>query len=152
MDSSSNAWRADLHLRPSRIFLFLTTLLHAAALIALMQSGLPVPWRWSLAGALAVSLFMSWRCEARKEGTVVREQREDWWLHTGMHEGGATLRRVQVWRYLAVLDFLGHDERGSWRERVVILPDAVAPDEFRRLQVRLRYGSPTGKSQSSDAA
>lgn len=139
MNSFSPVWRADLRLRPSRLFLALSLALHLAAMVAVFASNLSVWSCLALVVALAISFCLSWWQELRKDGLIVRERENDWWLQDSAPGGCAELRRSQVWRYLVVMDFAGRDEGRCWRRRVVLLPDAVAPDAFRRLRVRLRY-------------
>lgn len=139
MNSFSPVWRVDLRLQPSRLFLALTLALHLAALLAVLANALPWSGRLVLAGLLGLSLWGSWRRETAQAGVIVREQEGGWWLEVGRRRGQAQLHRRQLWRYLVVMEFRGQGEQGSWRERVVVLPDAVPPEVFRRLQVRLRY-------------
>lgn len=73
-------------------------------------------------------------------GIALREQASSWWLETPQWQASAALQQARVWRYLVVMDFLCRDDKRSWRQRVVIFPDSVSADSFRRLRVRLRYG------------
>lgn len=80
----------------------------------------------------------------RRGGTRLTERGTDWWLETAGQCAGVELQQARSWRYLVVMDFRGSvqgpDGRQSvWRPRVVILPDAVTADEFRRLRVSLRH-------------
>lgn len=137
MDSSSRAWRIDLRLSPSRFLLALTVLLHLAAAGALLSSGLPYPLKGLLLLCLLVSGLLS--CRDGRRGAVLRERASDWWLETAERAGAVELVQARVWRYLVVMDFRGDAEGRAWRPRLVIFPDAVAADEFRRLRVSLRY-------------
>lgn len=140
MISSSSAWRVDLRLKPSRLFFCLALLLHAAVLLAVLTTGLALPLRLAIAAIVLLSLFFSWRQEKNNAGLMVREQETGFWLQAGKRQGLAELKRSQVWRYLVVMDFVCRSESGAWRRRVVVLPDAVDADTFRRLRVRLRHG------------
>lgn len=145
MSSFSPVWRVDLRLRPSRIAFFLLGLLHLAAALAVLCAALPV---WLQAILLAAIFLLALRACRREQGQalILREQGTDWWLENGTRVGHAELLSSQVWRYLVVMDFRVQDEQGVWRQHVVVLADAVAPDVFRRLRVRLRYGAlPTAK-------
>jgi len=136
LNSSLHVWRVDLRLRASRIFLLLILVLHVAAMAALLQTGLP--WYWCLPTAFLLLLCcaISMRQEKKTGGIVLREQASGWWLETPGHEAQASLQHSQVWRYLVVMDFLCREEGRRWQRRVVIFPDSVSADGFRRLRVR----------------
>lgn len=139
MSSSSPVWRVDLRLRPSRIAFFLLGFLHLAAALAVLRAGLPFWLQLLLAGIVLLAAH-EYRREQR-QALILSEQGMGWWLETAVRSGHAELISSQVWRYLVVMDFHARDEKGTWRQRVVVLPDAVTPDVFRRLRVRLRYGT-----------
>lgn len=140
MSSSLHVWRVDLRLQASRIFLLLIVLLHLAAMVAVMKTAFPFLWRLPLVALLLGACWLSLRQERKTTGFILREQAGSWWLETAGPQGYATLQRSQVWRYLVVMDFLCHRDSKTWRQRVVIFPDSVSADSFRRLRVRLRYG------------
>lgn len=140
MDSFAHGWRVDLQLSPSRFLLCLIPALHLLAALAVLRANLPWIFQGLLLAAIIVLGFSSWRKE-RGRSLILREQSLGWWLESEVRQGSAELRRSQVWRYLVVMDFRGQDEKGVWRQRVVVLPDAVSPDTFRRLRVRLRHGA-----------
>lgn len=139
MNSSSPAWRVDLGTTPSRFFLRLSLALHGAALFALFQTGAGWALRLALGVVIIAAAALAWRAERRRT-VILREAGEEWWLDNGRRRGMVRLRRSSVWRYLVVMEFAGDPEGRRWRERVVVWPDAVAPDDFRRLRVRLRCG------------
>lgn len=147
MNSYSPVWRVDLQLRPSRSFLALAYLLHAGALLAAIQSGLGPAGKIFLALCLMISLVLSWRHEKARAGIVVKERGQEWWLGISGSEMPAELLGRQVWRYLVVMDFQCFDGKRRRRQRIVVLPDAVPADVFRRLQVRLRYGRALRRAQ-----
>lgn len=149
MNLSSPAWRVDLQLRPSRYFLLLTTLFHAGAQIAVWQTGLALAPQLVLGSLLLLSLALSFREERGKAGWVLREQEGRWWVQAGHREGAAELQGAQVWRYLVVIDLRCRNAGGAWKQRVVVLPDAIPADAFRRLRVRLRCGRPGKKRDVS---
>lgn len=140
MDSFSPAWRVDLGTSPSRFFIRLSLVLHGAALLALGQTGLDWSLRLALGLGIGVAATLAWRAE-RQRSVILREAGEEWWLDNGCRRGMVRLRRSSVWRYLVVMEFAGDPEGRRWRERVVVWPDSVAPDDFRRLRVRLRCGT-----------
>nr|AMK59335.1 hypothetical protein GP2143_08264 [uncultured bacterium UPO53] len=136
-----HVWRVDLRLRPSRFFLLFSALLHAAALVAVYQCGLS-PWLKScLCFLVLVSAWLSWRQELARAGMALCEHGVDWHLENGIAPVRATLMRHRVWRYLVVLDFRV-ETAGRWRRhRLVIFPDSVPADVFRRLRVRLHHAA-----------
>lgn len=139
--AARHVWRVDLCLNTSRFFLGLTTALHLAVLMALLETDVAWWWRLPLGGLVLASALGSWRAACTEAGVVVCEQVGRWWVETPQHAGAAELTGCQVWRYLVVMRFRGRDAEGrTWRRRVVVWPDAVSADAFRRLRVRLRYG------------
>ena len=146
---SSPAWVVELATRPSRFQQGLTLLLHALALLALQQAGgLPWPLRLALAGGVLLSAVLAWRGE-RRRGEFLREAGEEWWLECRGRRGMVRLTRARTWRYLVVVDFAGEWQGRRWREQLVLWPDAVAPDDFRRLRVRLRCGPVPGRPEEA---
>ncbi|HEX4870106.1 MAG TPA: protein YgfX [Moraxellaceae bacterium] len=138
MSSFSTAWAVDLDTVPSRFHRHLILVAHLLAGLALLQAGgLAWPWRVLLALAVALVAVPGWRAAGRARWRL-REVGEEWWLDSGARQGMVRLRRARVWRWLVVMEFRGEWQGRSWRERVVVWPDAVAPDDFRRLRVRLR--------------
>lgn len=140
MSSYDNVWRLDLRLKPSRMAQALQLLLHGAAVGAVLAAALSWWWQLLLVFAIVLALAWQWRCE-RQQVLHLREQGLDWWLETRTASGPVRLCRLRVWRYLVIMDFQGREASG-WRQRVVIFPDMLSADEFRRLRVRLRYGRP----------
>lgn len=137
MRSSSPAWAVELTLAPSRLARGLSLFLHLLALVALGQAGaLPAALRLALAVIVLVAAWRAWRAEAAGE-LRLREVGEEWWLERGPRRGVLRLRNAHAWRWLVVLDLAGEWQGRRWRERVVVWPDAVPPDAFRRLRVRL---------------
>lgn len=143
MSSSLHVWRVELRLKPSRFFLLLILALHGTAMAALMQTDLSWYWRLPLIFLLLLSAVLRLRQEKSRAGLMLREQATSWWLETPQQAAQASLQHAQVWRYLVVMDFLCRHESRHWRRRVVIFPDSVSADGFRRLRVRLRYGPQT---------
>lgn len=168
MTSFSPVWAADLHLQPSRLRRGLGLGLHGLALLALLQAG-GLPWLLRLALTLAVlaAAALDWLGEGgrlpgnsrlhrytlwAKPSLRLREVGEEWWLDTGVRRGMVTLRNGRAWRWLVVMEFAGEWQGQRWRQRVVVWPDAVAADDFRRLRVRLRCGPRTVPPAKSSVA
>lgn len=149
MSSFSPVWRVDLALRPSRSAQAVLLLLHIVAALAVLLANLFWWLQAVLLLAIAALFLQAWHQEQSR--LSLREQASDWWLETPKRAGHAELVSSQVWRYIVVMDFRCQDEGGAWRQKVVVWPDAVAPDVFRRLRVRLRHGAlpaqRDGKSQ-----
>lgn len=147
MNSFASVWRPVLEPRPSRIQRLILTVFYLLALVALLQAELPLRWRQAVLAVWALLLaleLVSWR--RRQHIVLVQERIGDWWMAD--QEGVASrmsLKRAMVWRYLVVLDFKALEKAGSRRQRLVLFPDSVPADDFRRLRVRLLQGPPPGK-------
>lgn len=148
MSLSASVWRPVLEPRPSRIQRIILTLFYVLALVAVLQAAMPFEWQVA-AVLLWLGLLLyevnSWRQPLSV--VLLHERIGDWWLADA--EGNtsrAGLCRSMVWRYLVVLDFRTLEGAGPRSRRVVLFPDSVLPDEFRRLRVRLLQGPPPGKT------
>ena len=147
MNSSASVWRPVLEPRPSRIHRIILIFFYVLALVAVLQAVMPFAWQMAAVLVwLGLVLFelMSWRQPLSV--VLLHERIGDWWLaDAGGKTWRASLQRSMVWRYLVVLDFRSLDGVSPRRRRVVLFPDSVLPDEFRRLRVRLLQGPPPGK-------
>lgn len=114
---------------------------HGAALAVLSFSGLPT----LLTAALALSVVLSWLCSRRRDvlrrdpdaiGALVWEEGNRWQLTLRSGEEiNAVLRPfvfMQPW--LVILHFRSDDGRAA---HLVLLPDMLDRETFRRLRVRL---------------
>lgn len=137
MSSSSPIWDVELVLGPSRFCLGLIVALHGAALLALACSHLPSGLAPLLALGVVAAAWLAFRAE-RARDLRLRAVGEEWWLETGGRRAMVRLRRGRAWRWLVVMDLEGEWRGRRWRERIVAWPDAVSPDAFRRLRVRVR--------------
>ncbi|HEX6591189.1 MAG TPA: protein YgfX [Moraxellaceae bacterium] len=135
MSSSLHVWRADLSPRPSRFLLCLAAVLHIAAAGAMLASALPWPAQALLMLLILFSAFHAWKVELSVRGLRLLEQGGGWYLIENDKAIPVTLSRVRVWRYLVLLDI----EMADRRQRLVLVPDALPPEVFRRLRVRLKY-------------
>jgi hypothetical protein len=106
---------------------------------AVALSALPVWSKLLLCLLVLASAWLSWREEIARGGTILREQATDWLLETNTGAVRAVLAHQRIWRCLVVLDFRVV-ETGR-RYRLVIFPDSVSADIFRRLRVRLRHAA-----------
>ena len=70
---------------------------------------------------------------------------------TGRSRSGAILDDSYVGAALTTIVWSATDDRW-WRpaRTILFVPDSLPPDEFRRLRVVLRYGSPPGEAATSD--
>jgi hypothetical protein len=146
--------RTRLELRPSRIDCALTSL--ACVATAALLAALPLPWLAQGAGAAAVLAVLA-------HG-----------LRRATGRGIPLSIEVGIDRTLVVTDRRGRSRAGSirdasyvgawvttivWRaaaapwwhpaSTLLVLPDMLPPDEFRRLRVVLRYGWPLAGGASS---
>jgi hypothetical protein len=145
--SSVSVWRPVLEPRPSRIQRFILSVFYGLALVAVLQAVMPFAWQvmavlfWAL---LFLLELVSWR---RPLSVVLLHERiGDWWLaDTQGNTARAALRRAMAWRYLVVMEFRLLDGVRPGFRRVVLFPDSVSADDFRRLRVRLLQGPPPGK-------
>ncbi|RMD71251.1 MAG: hypothetical protein D6819_02210 [Gammaproteobacteria bacterium] len=138
--SSRGSERLHLRLRPSRLLALVLLLLHGGALLALA----PLPWPpWLVllvsAGVIA-SLFHSLRRYALllDPASVVEllwEEDGSWHLLTAQgEEVRARLAGAASYAHLVVLSFRLEGDGGR---AVVILPDALDVQSFRRLRMHL---------------
>lgn len=148
MNSSASVWRPVLEPRPSRIQRIILILFYILALVAVFQAVMPFEWQVAAVSAwFGIFLYelMSWRHPLPV--VLLHERIGDWWLADAeCNSSRVSLHRSMVWRYLVVLDFHTLEGAGPRRRRVVLFPDSVTADDFRRLRVRLLQGPPPGKT------
>lgn len=144
MKPSWNVWRADYPLRPSRRLLGLVAGLHGLALLAIWQAY--IPWPYALLAsvlllAAAAHYAWRWRWPGARQVVALAESTpagsEGWWLQTGdgREHCAQLLPDTVVWRLMLVLRFRA---AAGGVFHVVLLPDSLPPEGFRRLYVRLR--------------
>ena len=151
--------RLRLEPRPSRIAgaALFTGCWATAILVALLR--LPVMVTLGCAAIVVAVLAENlWRCAGRGVPAL---------LHVGIDRRIAVTDRTGRSRTGAILDdsFVGPtlttlvwraDVDRWWRpaRTILVLPDTLPPDDFRRLRVYLRYGRPPGEALTSgvDAA
>lgn len=130
---------------PSRQLRAALGMLHLLAAVAVLLADLPPPWQAAAIVALGASLLSHWRRTAPP--LVLR----------GKADGTLELRRDGEWlpvelaassTVLPVLTVL-HLKTGESRRHVVVLPDSLPPEDFRRLRVWLRW---LGVKQADDPA
>ena len=91
-----------------------------------------------------VSAILSWRGLERATQDSILEfhwTEDDAWI---VMAGGQRLRvtwdRCTVWSRLVVLPLKARDS--GWKETLVLFPDSLPENDYRRLLVRLRLGNP----------
>lgn len=122
---------------PSRMLWWLQLSSHLMLVVLLALSVLPLYLILCLTGVAGLSLWLSYR---QRRGTV-QALRWDADLHTvALYEVGQgwvtadALESVLAWRWLLILRI----HAGGRRRRLVLLPDSVTADAFRRLSVIAR--------------
>jgi hypothetical protein len=154
MVAMKSVTRLRLEPRPSRIagVAIVTACSGIAILVALLR--LPVAATFSCTTMVVAVLASSlWRCTGRGVPAL---------LHVGIDRRIAVTDRAGRTRAGAVLDdsYVGPtlttlvwraDDDPWWRpaRAMLILPDTLPPDAFRRLRVVLRYGRPAGEAPTS---
>lgn len=147
---SSRKYAAQLNLEPGRSLWLgvLLLLAHGGSLGVLFLVPLPVYAAW--AAALIVLASMAWgirrhalRLDRNAIVRLVWDADDAWLLVTaaGRELAAVLMTSSYVHPWLAVLNFQteGTGVRRLWRRRsVVLLPDALDAESFRRLRVRLR--------------
>lgn len=115
--------------------------MHVVAAFALLP--LSIPWLWRGAGWVGLLFSLIWyeRRLAEAAGGELHFAPDGIWLRLGaerrkVQQQGAA--RVTPW--LVVLN-LRAQEDGA-RHSLVLLPDSMAPADFRRLRVLLRWDQP----------
>ena len=138
-------------LRPSRIYFLLLSILSLTALAALWL--LPLPASRLLALTLIVvcwsgyALFLesnlrmgracvAFRLEEQEEVVLV--------LRNGRHLSGRILSDSLVTPYIAILNISLNDQRRV--RSLLVLPDAMGADSYRRLRIALRWGGRTDQA------
>ena len=144
MQTSSAKYATALNLepRPSRWFMLFMAMTHGGAAASLITAGLAWWLDVPLCALLAASAyFIHLRhislTHARAVVRLTWTRHGDWRLVTadGMEQGADLLGDSYVHPWLVVLNF-SLPRRG--RASVVLFPDSLHADDFRRLRVRLR--------------
>lgn len=140
---SSPKYAAPLRLkpRPSARLAALLLLAHGAALIILPTLALPVWLIAGLAGGVIANFYLTFTTHVLRRGKralvqLVWEEDGRWTLTTGNGEDieARLLPGSYVHPWLVILNFAC----GRRKRSAVLFPDALDPDTFRRLLVRLK--------------
>jgi hypothetical protein len=149
--------RLRLEPRPSRIgCVFVAT---ACALTLILLGSLPLPIAAVVPAAgvvLAVLVSGLWRCRGRGVPALLHvgiDRRITVTGRNGRSRAGVILDDSYVGAWLTTIVWRW-DGMPWWHpaRAIVVLPDTLPRDEFRRLRVVLRYGQPVAGETSSEEA
>jgi hypothetical protein len=139
--------RLRLEPRPSRIGC--AAIMAACTMTSILLALLPLPMVAMFAGAaiiLAVLVSGLWRCTGRGVPALLHvgiDRRITVTDREGRSRAGVILDDSYVGAWLTTIVWR-RDAMPWWRpaRAIVVLPDTLPEDEFRRLRVVLRYGRP----------
>ena len=137
-----NVWELDTAIKPSRYQQWLNGLFYSVAMAAIWCAYLPIVAQLGLTIVLlAVACLHS--VKLAKTLPVVSHlssKTDDWFidLATGQRLK-VKLSRYFLWRYLVVFSYQSPHIRVPYV--VVIFPDSIDKDNYRRLQAKLRLSS-----------
>ena len=139
--------RLRLDPRSSRIGCIL--LLAACAMTSILLGLLPLPVAALVAGAIAIVVVLArglWRCTGRGVPALLHigiDRRITVTDREGHSREGSILDDSYVGAWLTTIVWCADGERW-WHpaHTILVLPDTLPRDEFRRLRVVLRYGRP----------
>jgi hypothetical protein len=136
-----SAWDLASPVRPSRIHQGVNAFFHVLAMAAILVAELPMGVRAGFL-ALILGLWILVLLRGRRHGG--QQVSELAWAEAESYPviilaSGQRLRvrwqRVAVWRWLVVLDMQAVDV--DWRDTLLLWPDSLQTQVFRRLRVRL---------------
>jgi hypothetical protein len=122
-----------------------------------LLAALPLPTSILLPSVVAVASVLVgglWRCTGRGIPALMHvgnDRRVTVTDYEGRSHEGTILDDTFVGAWLATIVWR-RDGLPWWRPApaIVVLPDMLSPDEFRRLRVALRYGRPATRGATSD--
>jgi len=134
-----SVWDLNSPLSPSRIQGGLLVAAYGLSLVAIMAAVMPLWAKVVLCLALAVSSVLAWQRWRMPAGQGVRElswigEQPSLVLANGQRVR-VVWRQSTVWRWAVVLQYRAVDV--DWGGELVLLPDSLPPEVFRRLKVRL---------------
>jgi len=131
--------------------------MHALATVALLLT--PGPFAWRLAGSLGLAGHLAWTLRRHAwrttAGSIVElEMHEDCSISARSHAEGWVDYEVEVGSFVSPLLTVLRLGRESRRLvcSVLIMPDSLDPDSFRRLRVWLRWRYRSGADRRAVAA
>ncbi len=132
----------EFPVKPSRRMILVLYVIHAGAMISVLVSGLPIGLQPFPILLVLVSLWHCHRLYIAQDNpasvvAVLLNVRNEWWLKTCM---GRDIRAdLQAGAFVHPLVIILFFKAEGENFRVVLTPDRINPDDFRRLRVRLRY-------------
>ena len=147
-----------LRLEPRPSWLGRALIVAACAATSVLLGWLPLPVAAVVpAGAAVLAVLLSGLRQCTRRGTpamldVGIDRRISVTDREGRSRSGAILDDSYVGAWLTTVIWRA-DEDAWWRQArvILILPDSLPPDDFRRLRVALRYGRPAGGEGTSGA-
>ena len=148
--------RLRLEPRPSRIACAFIAI--GCAAVAILVVALPLsPWfcALALAAVVAVAVRGFWRCTGRGVPALLHVGRDRRITATG-RDGRSSDGSILDDSYVGarVTTIVWRPDRATWwspASTILLLPDMLPADDFRRLRVVLRYGRPVVDDATSDA-
>ena len=152
--ASDPAWRVVIVIGPSRLVAAYSMALVSAAIACVLFSETQAAWAVSACGALVVAAVAAIRREALREGrgSVSRLMvdlggRVEAAGSSGVPLAGRLVPGSFVAPWLTVVRW--RPEGARFARTVLVPPDAVDPDAFRRLRVLLRWARAAGTPRRS---
>ena len=148
------AQRLRLEPRPSRIAGAATIVACAAAGALIVTMDMPTTAGLGCGAIVLIVLVSSlWRCTGRGVAAILHvgiDRRIAVTDRDGRTRAGVILDDSYVGSALTTIVWRGDDDRW-WRpaRAMLVVPDSLPPDDFRRLRVVLRYGRPVRDAETS---
>lgn len=131
-----SVWQLDTAIKPSRYQQWLNWFFYSVALAAIWCAHLPIVAQLGLTFVLLVVACFK-LAKTLPVVSHLSSKADDWFIDLNNGQRlKVTLTRYFLWRYLVVLTYQSRHIR--WPYVVVIFPDSIDKDNYRRLQARLR--------------
>lgn len=135
-----SAWDIHSLIAPSRVLRGLGTVSYGLAAAAVLMTTMPVIVQGLLLAVISAGLLVAmnqWRLQGRD---AIRELH---WTEEGIRvvtSAGqrirVAIRRPTIWPAVVILPLESRDT--GWKETLLLFADGMPPDQWRKLQVRLR--------------
>lgn len=143
----------SLLISPSGYMKAYISVLHAFVLLSL---AVITPFNLAIWLLAIVTVALHWRYCLRRYTSVKHQDwisqlsysDGQWWLNTNDKRTAVFLYRATIWRWLVVMNF--KRDQGWGRYALVLWPDSVDDDNFRRLRVHLRHMNVFGRLSVKD--
>ena len=132
-----NVWELDTAIKPSRYQQWLHGFFYLAALAALWCAYIPLMLQVIVTAVLLmVAVWLRFR-NATPIVTRLSTEQDDWFIYLANGQRlKVSVQQYFLWRYLVILSCQNHHIK--WPYVLVIFPDSIDADNYRRLQARLR--------------